>query len=205
MTRMFDNLNNYTELNGKSKVFKAEVLVGTEKYLTHRIQGKVGYVKGAKRKILKKKLENIEPHKLRTKMALNMNKSLAKKGKYTIPNKSVLKKIRSESKRALNRDDDDFTDLVKMAEEHPEYIKYISRVPFSVIVYDERIYKLMKRNNISKIAYLDGTGSIVKFKSSKQKVQVYVLLGHNFLTNHRFAISTLITESHSTLDFHKWR
>lgn len=158
-------------------------------------------ISGVERFIFMKQLQTQKPHEIRTKMSLKSSKNPRPK----MLNKNVLKKISSEAGKILDRDPNDFDDLVKMAKDHPEHIQYVSRLPFQVISHTENIYaSLRKKNAFSIIFYIDGTGSAIKFPGASQRIQIYVLLGYNYLTNTTIPITTFVTEYHSTVQFHNW-
>lgn len=141
------------------------------------------------------------PTEIRTKLSIAQKR----RHKTNLINKNVLKKISQEAVKLLDRDPDEFIDLVKMAEDHPEYLQHVHRIPFAAISLYEEIYRMLRKPKLfSPVFYLDGTGSAVGFSKAKQKIQIYVLLGYNYITDQSIPITTFLTESHGTTDFHNW-
>lgn len=182
--------------------YSVEVFVDRLQIITHEKNAKVGFIKGIKRKIIKKQMQTMKPLEFRNKA---MVKSKKIEGKTKLVNRNVLKMARSEVNKALYRDQDDFEDLRLMCEENPNYLKQLYRIPFGFINYSAKVFNLLgSSSGFSKILYLDGTGSVVKFSKKSKRIQLYVLLAFHFSTNATVPISYFVSESHSTIDFNNW-
>ncbi|XP_055615142.1 uncharacterized protein LOC129761447 [Toxorhynchites rutilus septentrionalis] len=185
-------------------IYKVDVYVNVAMTLIHGENLKAAYCKGVKRNINMKKLQLQKPLELRTKL-INEKKKREPFEKVDIVSKNVLKKISSEAKSKLNRDIDDFQDLIKMSEDNGSYIKNVFRKPFGVICFNTKMFKELRKNKTySPIFYMDGTGSVVRYSKAEKRVQIYVLVAYNYRSNFSVPVTTFVTESQKTVDFHNW-
>lgn len=93
-----------------------------------------------------------------------------------IKSDSVNRKIRSESKCALDRDKDDFIDIVKMRRENLNYVQFVAE-PFQVHVFSiEQVKLVLSESKLSKnlpVLHLDATGSVIRQPQYADKACFY--------------------------------
>lgn len=193
------------EENQGDHAYKVDTYVDKIGVLTHEKDPIVGQTKGLERLLTMKDLEHITAQTLRMQMNNKMSQTLANAGKLETKNKNVLKKIKSQQRNILNRNDDEFTNLIEMAKQN-NYMKHVSRLPFAVMCHTLEVFSLLrkKKNEFSKTWHLDGTGSMIKFREASKRIQVYELIARNFAKKENIPIAMLATESHRILDFNNW-
>lgn len=130
------------------------------------------YVKGVERALVKHNIMKKKPLLYKKETILNAKRAIVTSGNLQdIKSDSTLRKIRSESLAHLDRDENDIWDLIKMQQDHKEYIQEIS-IPFCVKLFSrEQLYLLEKQNFGSlPVIYFDATGSVVRkpFENSKR-------------------------------------
>uniref|UniRef100_V5G888 NOF-FB transposable element associated protein n=1 Tax=Anoplophora glabripennis TaxID=217634 RepID=V5G888_ANOGL len=103
-------------------------------------------------------------------------KSLIKLGNLqTIKSDEVIRKIKTVAMAHQDRDKNDIIDLIKMQEEHGEYIKEVC-TPFLVKIYSQQQFDVLEKQasleNVP-VIYFDATGGIVR-KPNKNCKRVYL-------------------------------
>jgi len=104
---------------------------------------------------------NCKPSQIKRKEMRRANVLTALEGNLgNVKSNAVLRKIKSEGKKRLQRDENNLVDAIMMRQDHPEYIKKISD-PFNIVVFSDEQIRIA--NSIeNKIEYFDATGGIVR-------------------------------------------
>lgn len=91
-----------------------------------------------------------------------------------IKSDSTLRKIKSESVAHLDRDPNDILDIIKMQQDHGEYVQGIS-LPFCIKLFSREQLFLLEKQNIGHlpVIYFDAIGSVVR-KPAKDCKRVYL-------------------------------
>lgn len=92
--------------------------------IAHPEVAKTHQIRGTKRDIFKVEIRNEMPFNFRDKKIVEQSTALRILGNYQVPSKSVVRKIKAEDERALDRDTDNFYDLAKMYDD-PKWKNFI--------------------------------------------------------------------------------
>lgn len=135
------------------------------------------HVKGIERAIAKKSIYHLKPSEYKRKLIIEAKDHLIQKGNLQgIKSDCTFRKIKSEAMAHLDRDINDITDIIKMQNDHSNYIQEVS-VPFNVKVYSVEQLNVLKHNKLNNrlpLIYFDATGNIVKKpKNVKKKIYLY--------------------------------
>lgn len=166
------------------------------------------YVKGHERLKAKKKLLLSKPLEYKKKTLLRANVKLINHGNLQdIKSDPTIRKIRSEAKRQLDRDVDDWRDICKMQLCNGEYIQEVS-IPFMVKLFSrEQLQVLKYEKNIKPspfFLHFDATGSIIR-KPYEECKRIYLYSGVIQTSNGRiFPVMELISGTHYTRDLRKF-
>lgn len=130
------------------------------------------YVQGVSRDIEKNRLLNLKPMKYRSDSVARANKNLIKCGNLQqIKSDTVIRKVRSEARKSLCRDDNDLIDLFLMRTDHPEYVMQVSS-PLNVKIVSKEQLKICG-NSSDSVLYFDATGTVVRSQFAEKKILYY--------------------------------
>lgn len=135
------------------------------------------YLKGVERYIVKKNILNKKPLAYKKEIIRRENINFISKTKNLrkIKSDATFRKIKSEAKSEKDRDKNEKLDIIKMQEDHPEYIKEVS-FPFNVKLYSKEQLTILEKQKLGTVLpyiYFDATGKLVRNPGENKKTVLF--------------------------------